>query len=158
MIKTALLLFIFFLISVTSYSQSNQQKAQILVKNYIAGYTKLNTNTNVKLGNIVVLKSSYSDTKQYKNFQHKIDSLKLEGRKIDAKIPKMKTTEEIDQAKKDSKNLSNQLVTVSDKLIDFMTSYKSLPIGWIMKASYPNKKKTKTFYLDKELTKVTSVK
>lgn len=157
MIKTVSLAAIFLLISAISYSQSNQEKAQTLVKNYIADHPAANS-TKVKLGQAQVLKSSYTDTKQYKRFQRTIDSLKLEGRKIDAKIPKLKTSAEIDQAKKDSKKLSDQLVAVSDQLIDFMTEYKSVQDGWTIKSFNPNKKKNHTYYLDKALTKVTLVK
>ncbi|RYE29651.1 MAG: hypothetical protein EOP42_13880 [Sphingobacteriaceae bacterium] len=156
MIKTASILTILLLVNTISYSQSTQQKAQLLVKNYLTNHAANGLNTNFKLSNIRVLTSSYTDTKQYKNYQHKIDSLKLEGRKIDAKIPKLKTEMELDQAKRDSKNLSNQLVTVSDQMIDFMTAYKSKPIGWTVKSI--SKNKTKTFYLDEALTKITSVK
>lgn len=158
MIKTVLLLLICLSISVVSFSQSNQEKAQTLVQKYLADHSKYNSTTDPKFSNITVLKSSYADTKNYKNFQHKIDSLKLEGRKIDAKIPKLKTTLEIDQAKKDSKSLSNQLVATSDQLINFMTEYKGMQIGWTIKTTNPSTKKLRTFYIDRELTRVTAVR
>lgn len=158
MLKTVSLLFCL-LVSTLCYSQSNQEKAQILVTNYLENKFNSNSNSDLKFSAIEVSKSSYTDTKNYKNFQHKIDSLKLEGRKIDARIPKMKTDAEINQAKKDSKHLSNQLVATSDEMIDFMTEYKGIPVGWILKTSSQNKKgKKKIFYLNKDLTKITAVK
>lgn len=158
MIKTASILFCL-LFSTFSYAQTNQAKAEKLVNDYLKNTSKLKVDPNLKFSTINALKNSYSDTKTYKNFQHKIDSLKLEGRKIDARIPKMKTEAEINQSKKDSKQLSNQLVATSDQMIDFMTQYKTTQVGWTIKAFNQNGSKSKrTFFLNKELTKVIQVK
>ena len=158
MIKTVPFLIIFLVTPFVSFSQADRQKAQLLVKNYIASHSKYGFNPHIKLSAPQVLKTSYVDTKTYKNYQHKIDSLKLEGRKIDARIVKMKTDAEINQAKKDSKHLSNQLVTTSDAMIDFMTSFKTAQTGWLIKAYGFDKSKSRYYYLDKELTKVTLIK
>lgn len=153
--KALLTLFFFSLFLASVYAQSNQQKAQALVIKQLNKKSNFKSNQNIKFNTLEVLKSSFADTKQYKNYQHQIDSLKLEGRKIDARIPKMKTSAEINQAKKDSKRLSNQLVTVSDELIDFMTSYKGQQIGWMIKVATSTKNSSKkTYYLNMELTKV----
>lgn len=154
--KTPAILIVYLLLfSCCAYSQSNQQKAQELVSSYIS----LKSGQNINFNPVQVSRSSYADTKQYKNFVHKVDSLEVVGRKIDARIPKLKTTAEINQSKKDSKNLSNQLVATSNQMIDFMTEYKGQQIGWIIKASYRTKKLVrKKFYLNMELTKVDSVK
>lgn len=157
MIKIVPLLIFCLVIPFISFSQSKQEKAQALIKNYIADHSNLHINQTTKLSALESLNSSYADTRTYKNYQHKIDSLKLEGRKIDARIVKMKTDAEINQAKKDSKHLSNQLVATSDAMIDFMTTFKSIPSGWQIMARTQHKK-SRIFYLDKELTKVTSVR
>ncbi|MVN22013.1 hypothetical protein [Mucilaginibacter arboris] len=153
---------LFFLNILTFYSahaQSNQQKAQGLIIKYLSSKSNLKSNANINFSPIEVLRSSFADTKQYKNLLHKIDTLKLEGRKIDARIPKLKTTAEINQSKKDSKNLSDQLVATSDQLIDFMTAYKGKPVGWMIKTTYRhNTLRKKRFYLNQELTKVDSVR
>lgn len=159
MIKTASALLLFTLFSAFSYSQTNQEKAEKLATEYLKNTFKLKVNSNLKFSTINTLKNSYSDTKTYKNFIRKIDSLKLEGRKIDARIPKMKTDAEINQSKKDSKQLSNQLVATSDQMIDYMTQYKTTQVGWIINVFNSNASKNKkTFYLNKELTKVDRVK
>ncbi len=159
MIKTAFVLFFCLTFSIFSYAQTNQAKAEKLVNDYLNNMPKLMVTSNLKFSTVHALKNSYSDTKTYKNFQRKIDSLKLEGRKIDARIPKMKTDAEINQSKKDSKQLSNHLVATSDQMIDFMTQYKTTPIGWTIKAFNQNGSKSKkTFFLNKELTKVIQVK
>jgi hypothetical protein len=154
--KKLLLIIVFFgLLSVSVYAQTNQQKAQELVTNHFPN----SSIQSINFGQLVALRSSYADTKIYKNYLRKIDSLKLEGRKIDARIPKLKTTSEINLAKKDSKSLSNQLVSTSNRLIDFMTEYKGQQTGWIMKTSYGNKTtRKKRYFLDQELTKVDSVR
>ncbi len=158
-----LLLYVFFSISVKA--QSKQEKAQALVNQYLNKKENFTSRQNIKFNPIQVLGSSFSNTKQYKIFTHKIDSLKLEGRKIDARIPKMKTTAELNQAKKDSKYLSDQLVTTSDRMIEFMTEYKGTQTGWMIKSAYRTKTslgnlKTvrKKIYLNLGLTKVDSVK
>ncbi|RYE31648.1 MAG: hypothetical protein EOP42_10320 [Sphingobacteriaceae bacterium] len=158
--KKALLFIIFYqLVSVSAYSQSNQQKAQNLVTKYISSKYNLKSNQNLKFNPIEISRSSYADTKQYKNYVYKIDSLKLEARKIDARFAKLKTTAEINQSKKDSKNLSNQLVATSDVMIDFMTTYKGQQIGWLLKMVSGNKIiSKKRFYLNMDLTEVSSVK
>lgn len=158
MIKTVLLLLSYLIIPIVSFSQSNQEKAQLLVKTYVENHYNPHTNAALKFYAIKSLSSSYVDTKTYKNYQHKIDSLKLEGRKIDARIVNMKTDAEINQAKKDSKRLSNQLVAISDDMINFMTTFKSTPIGWQINTNTPGKRKSKVYYLNKELTKVTLVR
>ena len=157
--KVLLTIFFCLLFFITVQAQSNQQKAQVLVVKYLNNKSNLKTSQNIKFSSLAVLRSSFADTKPYKNYQHQIDSLKSEGRKIDARIPKMKTTAEIDRAKKDSKQLSNQLVTVSDELIDFMTTYKGRQIGWMIKATLSTKNsRKKTFYLNQELSRVDSVR
>lgn len=158
MIKTVLFLLSCLVIPIVSFSQSNQEKAQLLVKIYVENHSGSHLNTTLKFSTIKSLGSSYVDTKTYKNYQHKIDSLKLEGRKIDARIVNMKTDAEINQAKKDSKHLSNQLVAISDDMIGFMTTYKSTPIGWQINVNTPGKRKSKIYYLNKELTTVTLVR
>lgn len=162
--KKTLPIIFFYIIGLTSArAQSNQEKAQELISNYLGSKTNtLNTGTNIKFNPVKVLRSSFSDTKPYRNLTRKVDSLKIEGKRIDARIPKMKTTAELNQAKKDSKHLSDALVATSDELIDFMTSYKGQQTGWIIKPVKSIKinpaKRIKTFYLDKELTKVDSAK
>ncbi|RYY08160.1 MAG: hypothetical protein EOP43_00885 [Sphingobacteriaceae bacterium] len=158
MIKTVLPLLLYLLVPAISFSQSNQEKAQTLVKSYAKNHSESPASNALKFSSVQSLNSSYADTKTYKNYQHKIDSLKLEGRKIDARIVKMKTDAEINQAKKDSKNLSNQLVATSDAMIDFMTHFKSTPTGWQIKSNIPGKRKSKIYFLNKQLTQVTSVK
>jgi hypothetical protein len=146
-------------VSSIAYSQTTQQKAQELVSSYMHSKLNLPANQNVKINPIEVLRSSYADTKSYKNYLHKIDSLKLEARKIDARFAKLKTTTEINQSKKDSKNLSNQLVAVSDEMINFMTAYKGSQVGWKVKTSYQNQPQKKNrFFLNLDLTKVDSVR
>lgn len=140
-------------------AQSNQEKAQGLAVGYLAGKSNLKSNPNIKFNPIRVSRSSYADTKQYKNYLHKIDSLKIAGRRIDARIAKMKTTAELSQAKKDSNRLSHELVATSDALIDFMTGYKGNQNGWqIQSISQNRSRRKKTFYLNLELTKVDSVR
>ncbi len=158
MIKTVPLLLFCFIIPVAAFCQSDQEKAQMLVKTYLENHSNLHLRNNLKFSAITSLKSSYTDTKTYQNYQHKIDSLELEGRKIDARIVKMKTEAEINQAKKDSKHLSDQLATTSDAMIEFMTTFKSKPIGWQIKSAAYGQRKNRTYNLNKELTKVTSVK
>ncbi len=159
--KKFLAIIIFFILIYNPIqAQSNQQKAVDLVTNYIKNKTnKSKYNPSFKFNPIQVLRSSFADTKQYKVYQHKIDSLKIAGRKIDARIAKMKTTAELDQAKKESYKLSHELVATSDQLIEFMTTYKGNQIGWMIKNVYRNKTvRNKTFYLNFELTKVDSVR
>lgn len=152
--KALLLIFLYPIYSMPVYVQSNQQKAQELASSYLSN----KAGQNIKFSAVKVLRSSFAETRQYKILIQKIDSLKLEGRKIDARIPKMKTTAEISQAKKDSKSLSNQLVATSDQLLDFMTKYKGPQTGWIIKSVPANKNiARKTFYLNLELTKVDSL-
>ncbi len=150
----------YLLVSNSIQAQPNQQKAEGLVINYIKNKTnKSNFDPSLKFNPIQVLRSSFSETTQYKVYQHKIDSLKIAGRKIDAKIAMMKTTAELDQAKKESYKLSHELVATSDQLIEFMTTYKGNQIGWMIKNVYRNKTvRKKTFYLNFELTKVDSVR
>ena len=158
-IKTLTIVFVGLFIFKQAKPQDNQQKAQGLVFKYISNKPNLKSNQNINFSKIEVLRSSFVNAKQYKNLVHKIDSLKLLGRKIDARIPKLKTTAEINQAKKDSKHLSDQLVAGSNELIDFMAGYKGAQIGWFIKSNYPGKtEKKKIFYLNRELTKVDSVK
>ncbi len=147
------------LIPPLAQAQSNQEKAQGLAVSYLAGKSNLKSNPNIKFNPIRVSRSSYADTKQYKNYLHKIDSLKIAGRRIDARIAKMKTTAELSQAKKDSNRLSHELVATSDALIDFMTGYKGNQNGWqIQSISQNRSRRKKTFYLNQELTKVDSVR
>lgn len=153
--KTLLLIILSILNSAVIYAQSDQEKAQQLVKNYL---NRKNLKVkNISFSSIQVLRSSFSNTKQYKNYQDKIDSLKLAGRRIDARIAKMKTTAELNQAKKDSNRLSHELVATSDELIDFMTAYKGNPVGWQIKANV-SKRSRKTFYFNQELTQIDSVR
>jgi len=147
------------LIPPLAQAQSNQEKAQGLAVSYLAGKSNLKSNPNIKFNPIRVSRSSYADTKQYKNYLHKIDSLKIAGRRIDARIAKMKTTAELSQAKKDSNRLSHELVATSDALIDFMTGYKGNQNGWQVQSISQNRsRRKKTFYLNQELTKVDSVR
>ncbi|MGI4021076.1 MAG: hypothetical protein ACRYFA_06190 [Janthinobacterium lividum] len=149
----------YLLVSSFAYSQSNQQKAQDLVSKYLSSKSNYKSSQILKFSPIEVLRSSYADTKQYKSYLHKVDSLKLEARKIDIRFAKLRTTAEIDQSKRDSKNLSNQLVATSDAMINFMTEYKGPQVGWILKPIYRNKTmRNKKFYLNLDLTKVDLVK
>lgn len=160
MSKLIPILLLYLFISNPIQSQSNQQKAEDVVLNYVKNKTKRSRfNPSLKLNPIQVLRSPFSDTKQYKVYQHRIDSLKIAGRKIDARIAKMKTTSKLDQAKKESNKLSKELVATSEQLIEFMTSYKGPQIGWTIKpVKGTSNKIRKTFYLDKELIKVDSVR
>lgn len=145
--------------SAQNFAQTNQQKAQDLVVSYIKNRSKSKNNLKIKFNRIEILRSSFADTKQYKNYQQKIDSLKVAGRKIDARIAKMKTTAELNQAKKDSDRLSHELVSTSDKLIEFMTSYKGKPVGWQIRIANTKRLRVKKhYYINQELTKVDSVK
>jgi hypothetical protein len=146
-------------VSSAAYSQTNQQKAQDLVSSYVNSKLNKPFSQNLKFSQIEILRSSYADTKQYKQFVYKIDCLKTIGRKIDARIPKLKTAAEISQSKKDSKNLSNQLVAVSDEMINFMTAYKGPQVGWKIKTTNQNQlQKKNRFFLNLDLTKVDSVR
>lgn len=157
--KYLLAILSYLFVSLYAYSQSNQQKAQELVTKYFNSNSRFKSSQILKFNPIEVLRSSFENTKLYKNFAYKIDSLTIVGRKIDARIPKLKTTAEITQSKKDSKNLSNQLVATSDAMIDYMTEYKGPQIGWILKTVYHDKTiRKKKFYLNQELTKVDSIK
>ncbi len=153
--KTLLLIILSILNSAVIYAQYDQEKAQQLVKNYLNRKSLKVKSTS--FSSIQVLRSSFSNTKQYKNYQDKIDSLKLAGRRIDARIAKMKTTAELNQAKKDSNRLSHELVATSDELIDFMTAYKGNPVGWQIKANV-SKRSRKTFYFNHELMQIDSVR
>lgn len=150
---------IFFCLLVSNFAraQSNQEKAQELSGDYLTKTS--NFKSNLKFNAIQVLRGSFSDTKKYKILVYKIDSLKKEGRRIDARIARLKTAAELNQSKKDSKHLSNELVATSDQLIDFMTQYKGPQTGWTIKPVSRNKSSSKkTFYLNLALTKVDSVR
>lgn len=147
------------LASAQNFAQTNQQKAQDLVVSYLKNRSKLKSKQNIKFDRIEILRSSFTDTKPYKNYQHKIDSLKVAGRKIDARIAKMKTAAELNQAKKDSNWLSRELVATSDELIEFMTSYKGKPVGWQIRIANSSRLRSKkNYYINQELTKIDSVK
>ena len=166
-VKEAYCLFVFLLIfTVSSQAQTEQKKAEGLVGSYLFNQTKNTSNAaSFKFNPIKALRSPFENTKLYKNLLHKVDSLKIEGKRIDARIAKMKTTAALTQAKKDSYRLSKELTSASDNLIDYITTYKGQQIGWILKTRYPIKNKRgvysyiqKTFYLNKELTQVDSAR
>ncbi len=166
-VKEAYYLFVFLLIfTVSVQAQTEQKKAEGLVGYYLFNKTKNPSNAaSFKFNPIKALRSPFENTKLYKNLLHKVDSLKIEGKRIDARIAKMKTTAELMQAKKDSYRLSKELTTASDDLIDYITTYKGQQTGWILKTCYPIKNKRgvysskqKTFYLNKELTQVDSAR
>ncbi|MEX8549413.1 MAG: hypothetical protein V5804_17565 [Mucilaginibacter sp.] len=147
-------------------AQTEQKKAEGLVEQYLLNKTKNTSNhTSIKFNPIKALRSAFESTTLYKNLLHKVDSLKIEGKRIDARIAKMKTTAELNQAKKDSYRLSKELSVASDHLIDFISTYKGQQTGWILKTRYPIKTKRgtyssiqKTFYLNKDLTLIDSAK
>lgn len=164
--KTGLTIFIYLIVLYSAQAQGNQEKAQELVRQYLDNKKKqVGSNPLIKFNSLVVLRSSFADTKTYKYKLYKVDSLKKEGRRIDARIARMKTTAELNQAKKDSYRLSSELTNTSNQLIDFMTSYKGTQTGWLIKSAYRNKNTQgtfhntrKTFYLNEALTKVDSVR
>ena len=164
-IKRAYCLIVFLLVLVVSVqAQTEQKKAEGLVGQFILSKSKTN-DASIKFSQIKVLRSPFETTKLYKNLLHKVDSLKIEGKRIDARIAKMKTTSELTQAKKDSYRLSKELTSASDNLINYITTYKGQQTGWILKTRYPIKNKRgtyssiqKTFYLNKELTQVDSAR
>lgn len=144
------------------YAQSQQAKAEDLVKKYLESKSKNKSNyQNLRFSKLAILRSSYEDTQTYKMLLYKVDSLKTEGKKIDAKIAKMKTAAELNKAKKDSYQLSHEMIIASNKLIDFMTEYKGSPKGWYIspirnqKSNYSISKKV--FYLNQQLSKIDSV-
>ena len=148
------------LFTLSAQAQTEQKKAEGLIGQYILNKTKnTSNNTSIKFSPVEVLRSAFEKTQLYKNLLHKVDSLKIEGKRIDARIAKMKTAAELNQAKKDSYRLSKELSVASDHLIDFITTYKGQQTGWMVKTIYRNKTvRKKTFYLNKELTKVDSVR
>ena len=166
-LKKAYCLIVFLLIFVLSVqAQTEQKKAEGLIGQYFLNKTKnTSNNTNIKFSEIKALRSPFENTKSYKDLMHKVDSLKIEGKRIDARIATMKTTAELNQAKKDSYRLSKELSISSDHLIDFISTYKGQQTGWILKTRYPIKTKRgtyssiqKTFYLNKDLTLIDSAK
>lgn len=160
-LKKASCLIVFLLIAILSVqAQTEQKKAEGLVRQYISNEIKNASNdASIKFNPIKALRSPFENTKLYKNMLHKVDSLKIEGKRIDARIAKMKTTSELNQAKKDSYRLSKELTSASDYLIDYITTYKGQQTGWVLKTVYRNKTvKKKNFYLNQELTKVDSVR
>jgi hypothetical protein len=147
-------------------AQTNQVKAEQIVKQYLSrNLQSVAVSQNIKFHPIQVLRSSFEETDGYKDLLQKVDNLKIEGTRIDARIAKMKTKAELNKAEKDSEHLSKELIAASDKLVRFMTSYKGGQIGWLLKASNSVKSKnrnsgivTKTFFLNQELSHVDSAK
>lgn len=152
------------LVYCSAYSQSSQSKAETLIGKYFQGkYKKSYKPGDYKFSQLAVLRSSYDDTKPYQSLLHKVDSLKWEGKKIDAHIAKMKTTTELNAAKKDSHRLSQEMVATSDKLINYMTEYKGKPVGWRLTTTQvaQNRKRVrdgdkKVFFLNEQISKIDS--
>jgi hypothetical protein len=75
--KKAILIIVFSrLFSISVSAQGNQQKAQELVVKYL----HTSSGQNINFNQLKALRSSYTDTKDYKKYLLKIDSLKQEGK------------------------------------------------------------------------------